>query len=102
MRQAQQLVQMAAEEGIRTSRFDYRFAVDEIDRVLTGEPFSPSGESALWADATRKVAALVAEGRATDSESEDLLEDSRQAMLEEIAPGYRELRANRVATRRRR
>ena len=93
MRQAQQLVQMAAEEGIRASRFDYRFAVDEIDRVLTGEPFSPSGESALWADATRKVAALVAEGRATDSESEDLLEDSRQAMLEEIAPGYRELRA---------
>ena len=93
MRQAVELAQTAAMDGIRGPRFDYDFAIDEIDRVISGEPFTQSGSSALWNDATEKVSALIADGLINDAEGDQLLAEARRAMVEQIAPAYAEVRA---------
>ncbi len=93
MRQSMELAQTAAADGIRGPRFDYEFAIDEINRVLSGEPFTQSGSSALWEDATEKVTTLIEGGLIDNGEGERLLADARQAMLEQIAPAYGEVRA---------
>jgi uncharacterized protein (DUF885 family) len=84
--------QAAAADAIRKPRFDYAYAMDEIDRVLIGEPFTTSGTSVWWADATQKVQALIESGLLDQPESEQLLADARRAIVEEIGPAYAALR----------
>ncbi len=93
MQQTLELAQIAAQDGIRPPRFDYDFAIDEIDRVVSGEPFTAAGRSPLWEDANRKIRALVESGQVSASEGEQLLSEARDAMTDQIAPSYAETRA---------
>ncbi len=93
MRQRLENAQAAAADGIRTLRFDYNTAIDEIDRVMSGEPFTQSGESPWWADVTGKVGGLVERGLLGATEGDELLAEARQALVEQVAPAYLELRA---------
>lgn len=93
LRQSMEFARIAAADGIRAPRFEYEVGIEEIDRVTSGTPFTSSEDSALWTDATGKVAALVERGLASEAEAEQFLASARQAMLEQIAPGYADVRA---------
>jgi len=78
--------QLAAGEGIRAPYFDYDRAMSEIERVMRGQPFSESGESAIWADITTKIAALQDAGSIDATLANALTEQSRTALLTSLQP----------------
>ncbi|WOJ92888.1 DUF885 domain-containing protein [Congregibacter variabilis] len=89
--------QLAAEEGIRAPYFDYERAISEIDRVITGEPFSDGDSSALWADISGKLAALLEAAIIDAKRADELSQAARAALLGELKPAYQEIRAWLVA-----
>lgn len=78
----------AAEEGIRQPRFDYDFATAEIERILTGAPFSEEGDSPLWRDASSKVAALEEAGDISSESADAFKAQVRDALLTQMQPAY--------------
>ncbi|MDE0082813.1 MAG: DUF885 domain-containing protein [Gammaproteobacteria bacterium] len=82
----------AAADGIRAPRFDYAAAMDEIDRVLGGAPFTPDVESSWWADITGKAASLVERGIVGETQAGEFVAEARRALVEEVSPAYLELR----------
>ncbi|MDP5071773.1 MAG: DUF885 domain-containing protein, partial [Congregibacter sp.] len=87
----------AAQDGIRAPYFDYERAITEIDRVITGAPFSEGESSALWTDITNKVAALQDAGVIDGGRASELTMAALAALLEELQPSYQEIRAWLVA-----
>lgn len=88
--------QAAAGEGIRSPRFDYEFAIAEIDRVIKGFPFDenePDLLSPLWSDFNLKVALLVSNKTISEEESKPLLDSAKNALLNNLEPAYVKLRA---------
>ena len=72
--------QAAAAEGIRPPAFSFARTLDEIKRVSTGAPFTPGADSALFADAKAKIAALVKNGKVTDAEAATLTAAATNAL----------------------
>jgi uncharacterized protein (DUF885 family) len=83
----------SVEDGIRGPRWNYDFAIDEINRVLAGAPFSEGPASPLWNDAQAKVTALQAAGTIGAQDVAPLLEQARVALVESVQPVYEEVRA---------
>jgi uncharacterized protein (DUF885 family) len=80
--------QAAANDGIRQPRFDYDFAIAEIQRVLSGAPFTAEGDSPLWQDANAKIAALQEAGKVSQTEAADYRTQVRNALLTQMQPAY--------------
>ncbi|MCW8194597.1 DUF885 domain-containing protein [Proteobacteria bacterium 005FR1] len=80
--------QAAAEQGVRQPRFDYDLAIEEIERVLSGTPFSAEGESPLWADARAKIAKLQESGKISAEQASDYLGQVRESLVTEMRPAY--------------
>lgn len=88
--------QASVADGIRAPYFDYDQAMSEIERVTTGAPFSATagqGDSAIWADITGKIDALVENGMASAEQAEELRNQAEQALLESFKPAYDEILA---------
>ena len=83
----------AVEDGIRQPQWNYDFAIDEIERVLAGVPFTDEGVSPLWNDVQTKLAALQSAGTITADEAAALTEAARAALVDAVQPAYREVRA---------
>jgi uncharacterized protein (DUF885 family) len=83
----------AVEDGIRQPQWNYDFAIEEIDRVLAGAPFSEEGASPLWNDVQTKITALQSAGALTVGEVDTLTEAARVALLEAVQPSYQAVRA---------
>ncbi len=86
--------QMNAELGVRPPRFAYDIVIDEISKIISGEPFDETtSESAIWADSRSKLQALVDAG-VIDPETADQLSDQvRTALQEHYQAGYEEILA---------
>lgn len=80
--------QKAAEEGIRQPRFNYDFAIAEIERVMSGAPFSEEGDSPLWSDARAKLAALEEAGKISSQEAKEFQNQIQDALLSRMQPSY--------------
>jgi uncharacterized protein (DUF885 family) len=80
--------QSYAENGVRPPRFAYEGVLDQAQKVVTGAPFDDSEDSAIWADARRKVDALVEADKVSAEEAEALLEAASNALLSEFKPAY--------------
>lgn len=83
--------QLAAADGVRPPYFDYDRTLSEIDRVTTGAPFtnSPSdGNSAIWADITTKIQALLDRKQITADQARKFTEQARTALLEKFQPAF--------------
>ena len=85
--------QAAAADGIRPPAFSFARTLDEIKRVSTGAPFTPGADSALFADAKAKIAALVKNGKVTDAEAATLTAAATNALTAEVKPAYARLAA---------
>ena len=84
---------LAATDGIRMPGFAYDQTTSEIGRVLTGAPFSATGDSALFADGKAKIAALQTAAKITPEEATALIEQLRAAMVDTMKPAYDRLAA---------
>lgn len=78
------------EMGIHPPRFVYAHVLRDARNVISGVPFDEDAEqdSPLWADFSKKVAAL---GDVDQAARERLLERARQALGNHVAPAYRGL-----------
>ncbi len=83
----------SAANGIIANYFDHDIASRHIDRVLTGTPFTPDGESALWTDVSTKLAALQRRQLVSSEQAQVLKIEVRRAMLEVMQPAYLEIAA---------
>jgi uncharacterized protein (DUF885 family) len=56
--------------------------------VISGAPFGPGEDSALWADAQAKADALAKDNKVTAQRAAELKEQARKALLEDVKPAY--------------
>ena len=84
--------QLAAGQGLRQPRFNYRFAMEEIDRMLDGAPFRDAGDSPLWLDANSKLDQLVNQGLLAAEQRDGLLAEVRTALVDQLQPAYQSIR----------
>lgn len=76
-----------AAKGISPPRWVYPYVVSDATNVITGAPFGPGADSALFADIKAKVAAL----KLPEADSQKIIEAARAALTSSVAPAYREL-----------
>ncbi|EKE83679.1 DUF885 domain-containing protein [Idiomarina xiamenensis] len=89
MNQLLERAQQYAEQGTRPPRFAYEKVIDEINNLLSGQPFDDSeDDSPVWAAAKSKTDALVEAGEATAEQAQKLKDSAKQALLNEFKPAY--------------
>jgi len=81
-----------AATGVRPPYFSFEAVIDESEKIITGAPFSGTGEdSAIWADAKSKIAGLLEDGKIDQDKADQLTQDIRYALLNEWRPAYERL-----------
>ncbi len=82
-------LKIRSEAGIFLPRWSYTLALESIDKVLQGEPFSDGPPSTIWQDFTEKLDALVLD----TSDHARLEGEAKAALLNEVGPAYERLTA---------
>ncbi|MEW4468728.1 DUF885 domain-containing protein [Parasphingorhabdus sp. JC815] len=80
--------QSNAKAGTRPPRFAYEGVIDQSGKITTGAPFDDGEPSALWEATQSKLASLVKAGKITQSRSDALKEQARQALTGALKPAY--------------
>ena len=62
--------------------------IDQSQKVITGAPFTDGEDSAIYADAKGKIAALVETGKVSEADGDAMLEDVETALLDNFKPAY--------------
>ncbi|WGM39122.1 DUF885 domain-containing protein [Caulobacter sp. NIBR1757] len=83
----------AAAKGVRMPRFSYDQANLDVRRVTTGAPFDAGPDSALFADAKAKFAALQTRGVIGAAQAAQLTKAVADAMTGSMKPAYDRLAA---------
>jgi uncharacterized protein (DUF885 family) len=91
--QYQQRAVRALEDGIRQPRFNYDYAIAEIERVTRGQPFTEDGISPLWNDVEIKINTLLENNHIDQATSERLLAEAQAVFVDRLQPAYQELEA---------
>lgn len=78
----------AAADGIRPPPFSFEQSLSEVQRITTGAPFTGGADSALFADAKAKIAALRQAGTVTVGEAAALVDRASQLLVTEVKPAY--------------
>lgn len=81
----------AAQQGIRPPRFAHEGVMEQSRKVITGAPFGPGADSALWADLQAKIDGLVTKGAITPGRTIALKEAGRAALLSHVQPAYQRI-----------
>lgn len=83
-----------AEGGVRPPRFAYEIVIEEVQKILSGQPFTDDEEDApLWADAKTEVAALLEKEAIDQAQADQLLAAAKTAVNGEFKTGYQNLLA---------
>jgi uncharacterized protein (DUF885 family) len=93
-RALEQLIEQAVESsnrGVITPGFALAGVIDQSRKVIAGTPFSEGGESAVWTDAKSSVQALVESEKLSQLVADDLLVQTRAALLEDFGPAYEKI-----------
>jgi len=91
--------QRAAAAGVRMPRFSYDQSLEEVRRLTTGAPFGEGPDTALFADAKGKIAALRKAGAIDDAQAGKLTSAVSDAMTAKMKPAYDRLAAWLTADR---
>jgi uncharacterized protein (DUF885 family) len=73
--------------GIRAPKFQIEWIIDGSEKLVSGAPFGPGPDAALWADVKAKTEALVTAGKLPRAEADVLLGEARTAILG-LKPAY--------------
>lgn len=94
-RAIEQLLEKAkqnAQKGVRPPRFSYQEVIQHCRNLLSGKPFEDSQvDSALFADALQKIAALEEASVINEAQSQAFRGRIKTALLTEFAPAYESL-----------
>ncbi|MGI2178286.1 DUF885 domain-containing protein [Shewanella frigidimarina] len=81
-------LEIRAKKHIIAPKFVFPYVISDSKNIITGAPFTDTGkDSALWADATRKINKLDI----TDDSKKALLDEVKQALLTKVKPAYEQL-----------
>jgi uncharacterized protein (DUF885 family) len=84
--------QANASKGVRPPKFAYEGVIEQAQALITGAPFTSEGEdSALWADAQRKIASLLEAKKIDQTKADELLELAKNALNDHFLPSYQSL-----------
>lgn len=84
--------QANASKGVRPPKFAYEGVIEEARTLITGAPFTSEGsDSALWADAKRKIKSLVEAKKIDQVKAEELLAQVKDALNSRFLPTYQSL-----------
>ncbi|HEY0112373.1 MAG TPA: DUF885 domain-containing protein [Allosphingosinicella sp.] len=77
-----------ASQGVMPPRWVYPYVINDARNVISGAPFDSSGkDSALFEDLKKKVSAAPI----SDADKARLVEEGRQALLQDVRPAYQRL-----------
>ncbi|KLI64922.1 DUF885 domain-containing protein [Aurantiacibacter marinus] len=80
--------QANAEAGVRPPRFSYDAVIEESQALINGAPFDDGEPSALWTGTQERLAELVEAGAISDERADELREEARTALTQQMAPAY--------------
>ncbi|AWW72983.1 DUF885 domain-containing protein [Erythrobacter sp. KY5] len=80
--------QTNAEAGTRPPRFAYNAVIAESEKIITGAPFDEGEPSALWTGVEGHLAKLVEDETITQERADELREEARAALTDDLAPAY--------------
>lgn len=89
-----------ASKGVRPPRFAYQGVIEQATNIITGAPFIEGKEIAgkiavndvaLWADAKRKIAALVKNNVIDQAKANQLQDQAKKALIDQFLPSYQAL-----------
>ena len=80
----------AAADG-RPPRFAFESVIGSAQNLITGAPFDDGKDSAIWADAKSKIAALKDKGDINAAKAEVLQANAKAALIEDWKPAYENL-----------
>ena len=83
--------QQRAENGIRPPMFAYQHVIRQSRALTTGAPFDEGEPSPIYADASAKIDALLAQEIIDQNTATELREATRQALVNSFEPAYNEL-----------
>jgi len=83
--------QANAEGGVRPPRFSYDAVIAESQGLITGAPFDDGEPSALWAGTESHLASLVESGELNEERADELREEARVALTEQVGPAYQRI-----------
>ncbi len=86
--QALERAQLAAGEGVHAPRFAYEGVRQQSQALISGAPFEGEGDSPLWGDANRKIAALLEAGEIDDATADEMRSATRDALINDFKPAY--------------
>lgn len=85
------LSQESAAAGVRPPRFAFESVIDSAGQIITGAPFTEGEDSAIWADAQQKIAALQASETIDQMQADALTSAARAALVDHWQPAYERL-----------
>ena len=85
------LSQEAAAAGVRPPRFAFESVIDSAGQIITGAPFTSGDDSAIWADAQQKIAALQEAETINQAQADSLATAARAALVDHWQPAYERL-----------
>jgi len=88
MDQLLERAQANAEAGTRPPRFAYDAVIDESQKLTSGAPFDDGEPSALWTATEERLDSLVESEAITAERADELREEARTALTEQLAPAY--------------
>ena len=82
-----------ADEGVKAPYFAYEGVIGQSEKVISGQPFDEESDtdSALFADAKKKIAALQESGEIDEEQATAYIEQAKQALLDNVLPAYGKL-----------
>tara|TARA_R110002050_G_scaffold167974_2_gene299111 strand:+ start:994 stop:2859 length:1866 start_codon:yes stop_codon:yes gene_type:complete len=84
--------QFNASKGVRPPKFAYEGVIKQAQALITGAPFTNEGDdSALWADAKRKITSLVDANKIEQAKADELLAEVKGALNARFLPTYQSL-----------
>ncbi|WOH37602.1 DUF885 domain-containing protein [Thalassotalea fonticola] len=84
--------QKRAKKGVRPPKFAYEGVIEQAQNLITGAPFDEAEqESALWADANRKINALLTAQTIDQATADELLTESKKVLMNNFLPSYQAL-----------
>jgi uncharacterized protein (DUF885 family) len=92
LRQLIEISKHNATTGVRPPRFAYDFVIDASTKIITGPPFTETGDdSAVWADAKAKIATLQKKGLLDEARAKKMLAEVQAALTGPFKTGYESL-----------
>lgn len=92
LREALDFAKESADHGVHAPAFAYQGVIDQSRKVITGAPFDDSGtDSDIWADLKSEAETLVENGKLSEEDAGELLDQAAAALKEDFLSVYKDL-----------